>query len=103
MIKGQAFGGYIDAKSGKRLIYEVVVNNVPVKQLMDLLEIFQDQGPCRRFCGGITKPFLWCSCSRPARINLQPCPITPLPSCMQIPDGGNFRVSKGPKYSQHMS
>ena len=31
MIKGQAFGGYIDAKSGKRLIYEVVVNNVPVK------------------------------------------------------------------------
>ena len=44
MIKGQAFGGYIDAKSGKRLIYEVVVNNVPVKQLMDLLQIFQDQG-----------------------------------------------------------
>jgi D-alanyl-D-alanine carboxypeptidase len=44
IIKGQAFGGYIDAKSGKRLMYQVVVNNVPVKQLTDLLEMFQDQG-----------------------------------------------------------
>ena len=44
IIKGQSFGGYIDAKSGKRLMYQVVVNNVPVKQLNDLLEIFQDQG-----------------------------------------------------------
>jgi D-alanyl-D-alanine carboxypeptidase/D-alanyl-D-alanine-endopeptidase (penicillin-binding protein 4) len=43
-IKGQAFGGYIDAKSGKRLIYQLVVNNVPIVQLTDLLEIFQDQG-----------------------------------------------------------
>ncbi len=44
VIKGQSFAGYIDAKSGKRLMYQVVVNNVPVSQLMDLLEIFQDQG-----------------------------------------------------------
>lgn len=44
IIKGQAFGGYIDAKSGKRLMYQVVVNNVPIGQLMDLLQIFQDQG-----------------------------------------------------------
>jgi PBP4 family serine-type D-alanyl-D-alanine carboxypeptidase len=44
MIKGQAFGGYIDTKSGQRLIYQLVVNNVPVSQLMDLLQIFQDQG-----------------------------------------------------------
>ncbi len=44
IIKGQSFGGYIDAKSGKRLMYQVVVNNVPVKQLNDLLEMFQDQG-----------------------------------------------------------
>ncbi len=44
LIKGQAFGGYIDAKSGKRLMYAVVVNNVPVEQLNDLLQMFQDQG-----------------------------------------------------------
>jgi D-alanyl-D-alanine carboxypeptidase len=44
MIKGQAFGGYIDTKSGQRLIYQLVVNNVPISQLMDLLQIFQDQG-----------------------------------------------------------
>lgn len=44
LIKGQAFGGYIDAKSGKRLMYQLVVNNVSVKQLNDLLEIFQDEG-----------------------------------------------------------
>jgi D-alanyl-D-alanine carboxypeptidase/D-alanyl-D-alanine carboxypeptidase/D-alanyl-D-alanine-endopeptidase (penicillin-binding protein 4) len=44
LIKGQSFGGYIDAKSGKRLMYQVVVNNVPVGQLVDLLQIFQDQG-----------------------------------------------------------
>jgi D-alanyl-D-alanine carboxypeptidase len=44
VIKGQAFGGYIDTKSGQRLIYQLVVNNVPVSQLMDLLQIFQDQG-----------------------------------------------------------
>ena len=44
MIKGQAFGGYIDAKSGKRLIYQLVVNNVPVKQIADILQIFQDEG-----------------------------------------------------------
>jgi D-alanyl-D-alanine carboxypeptidase len=44
MIKGQAFGGYIDTKGGQRLIYQLVVNNVPITQLMDLLQIFQDQG-----------------------------------------------------------
>ena len=44
VIKGQAFGGYIDAKSGKRLIYQLVVNNVPVTKLEQLLQIFQDEG-----------------------------------------------------------
>jgi D-alanyl-D-alanine carboxypeptidase len=44
MIKGQAFGGYIDAKSGKRLIYQLVVNNVPVTQIADIMQIFQDEG-----------------------------------------------------------
>lgn len=43
-IKGQAFGGYIDAKSGRRLIYQLVVNEVPVSDLNGLLQIFQDQG-----------------------------------------------------------
>jgi D-alanyl-D-alanine carboxypeptidase len=43
-IKGQAFGGYIDAKSGRRLIYQLVVNEVPVNDLNGLLQIFQDQG-----------------------------------------------------------
>jgi D-alanyl-D-alanine carboxypeptidase len=44
LVKGQAFGGYIDAKSGRRLVYELVVNNVPVTSLNDVLQVFQDQG-----------------------------------------------------------
>ena len=44
MIKGQAFGGYIDTRGGKHLIYQLVVNNVPVSQLSDLIQIFQDEG-----------------------------------------------------------
>ena len=44
LVQGQAFGGYITSKSGKRLVYEVVVNNVPVSDLNGLLKIFQDQG-----------------------------------------------------------
>ena len=44
MIKGQAFGGYIDTKSGKRLIYQLVVNNVPVTQIEQIMQIFQDEG-----------------------------------------------------------
>jgi D-alanyl-D-alanine carboxypeptidase len=43
-IRGQAFAGYIDAKSGKKLVYQLVVNNVPFRELSDLLQIFQDQG-----------------------------------------------------------
>ncbi|MGH7849663.1 MAG: D-alanyl-D-alanine carboxypeptidase, partial [Thermodesulfobacteriota bacterium] len=44
VIKGQAFGGYIDAKSGRRLVYQLVVNNVPISEFNQLLEIFQDEG-----------------------------------------------------------
>lgn len=44
VIKGQAFGGYIDAKSGRRLVYQLVVNNVPISEFDQLLEIFQDEG-----------------------------------------------------------
>ncbi len=44
VLKGQAFGGYINAKSGKRLIYELVVDNVNVVGLSDLIQVFQDEG-----------------------------------------------------------
>jgi D-alanyl-D-alanine carboxypeptidase len=44
VLKGQAFGGYITAKSGKKLIYQLVVNNVPITSLDDVLRTFQDQG-----------------------------------------------------------
>ncbi len=43
-IRGQAFAGYIQAKSGRKLVYHVVVNNVPFRELSDLLQIFQDEG-----------------------------------------------------------
>jgi D-alanyl-D-alanine carboxypeptidase/D-alanyl-D-alanine-endopeptidase (penicillin-binding protein 4) len=43
-IRGQAFGGYIHAKSGKHLVYQLVVNNVPFTGISDLLQIFQDEG-----------------------------------------------------------
>jgi D-alanyl-D-alanine carboxypeptidase len=43
-IRGQAFGGYIHAKSGKHLVYQLVVNNVPFTGIPDLLQIFQDEG-----------------------------------------------------------
>lgn len=43
-LKGQAVGGYITTKSGKRLVYELVVNNVPMAGLDDLLQVFQDEG-----------------------------------------------------------
>lgn len=44
MVKGQAFAGYIDARSGRRLTYIVVVNNVPIEEIDDMLSIFQDEG-----------------------------------------------------------
>jgi D-alanyl-D-alanine carboxypeptidase len=44
ILKGQALGGYIDAKSGRRLVFEMAVNEVPIQSLEQLLQIFQDQG-----------------------------------------------------------
>jgi D-alanyl-D-alanine carboxypeptidase len=44
VTKGQAFGGYIDTKTGRHLIYQLVVNNVPIKSIEDVLQIFQDEG-----------------------------------------------------------
>ena len=44
-LDGQALGGYIDAKSGKRLIYHLVVNDVPIGfDITNVIEVFQDQG-----------------------------------------------------------
>lgn len=43
-IKGQAFAGYVNAKSGRKLVYELVVNNVPFREFSDILRVFQDEG-----------------------------------------------------------
>jgi D-alanyl-D-alanine carboxypeptidase len=43
-IQGQAFAGYITAKSGRKLVYQLVVNNVPYGGLSDILQVFQDEG-----------------------------------------------------------
>lgn len=44
-LDGQALGGYIDTKSGKRLMFSLVVNNVPLGfEITNIQEIFQDQG-----------------------------------------------------------
>lgn len=44
VLKGQAFGGYITTKSGKRLVYQLVVNNVPITSIADVIRVFQDEG-----------------------------------------------------------
>jgi D-alanyl-D-alanine carboxypeptidase len=44
LLKGQALGGYITSRSGRRLIYQVVVNDVAVIGVNDILQVFQDEG-----------------------------------------------------------
>jgi D-alanyl-D-alanine carboxypeptidase len=44
LIRGQAFAGYINAKSGRKLAYELVVNNVPFNNISDVIGIFEDEG-----------------------------------------------------------
>jgi D-alanyl-D-alanine carboxypeptidase/D-alanyl-D-alanine-endopeptidase (penicillin-binding protein 4) len=44
VLKGQAFGGYITTKRGKHLIYQLVVNNVPITSIADVIGVFQDEG-----------------------------------------------------------
>ena len=44
LLKGQALAGYIYTNSGRKLAYELVVNNVPVKNLPDVVQVFQDEG-----------------------------------------------------------
>lgn len=44
-LKGQALGGYIGAKSGKRLMFHLAVNEVPLGfDILKVTEVFQDQG-----------------------------------------------------------
>ena len=43
IVRGQAFGGYIETKSGRRLAYQLVVNDVPIEGLDDLISIFQNE------------------------------------------------------------
>ncbi len=44
VLRGQALAGYIDAKSGRRLMFALTVNHVPISTLDDVLNVFQDQG-----------------------------------------------------------
>jgi D-alanyl-D-alanine carboxypeptidase len=45
VIRAQAFAGYIDAKTGRRLMYALFVNNVRSTNLIDdIVRIFQDEG-----------------------------------------------------------
>lgn len=45
VLKGQALGGYIDAKSGRRLIFNMFVNEVQIGfDITAVMEVFQDQG-----------------------------------------------------------
>ena len=39
----QAFAGYIEAKNGHLIAYEIVVNNATMSNLNDIFEIFEDE------------------------------------------------------------
>ena len=44
VVKGQGFGGYIQSRNGRTLAYHLTVNGVPIGDIQDLNQIFQDQG-----------------------------------------------------------
>jgi len=44
VLKGQALGGYITTRSGRRLAFQLTVNNVPVSDIDDIVQVFQDEG-----------------------------------------------------------
>jgi D-alanyl-D-alanine carboxypeptidase len=44
VLKSRAMAGYVQAQDGKQLVFEVVVNNVPVSNLNDVIRVFQDEG-----------------------------------------------------------
>jgi D-alanyl-D-alanine carboxypeptidase/D-alanyl-D-alanine carboxypeptidase/D-alanyl-D-alanine-endopeptidase (penicillin-binding protein 4) len=48
-LKGQALAGYINSKNNHKLIFHIVVNNVPIDSLDNLLKVFQDQGKITAF------------------------------------------------------
>jgi D-alanyl-D-alanine carboxypeptidase/D-alanyl-D-alanine-endopeptidase (penicillin-binding protein 4) len=43
-LRGQALAGYIDAKSGRRLAFALIVNNVPINDVPDIINVFNDEG-----------------------------------------------------------
>jgi D-alanyl-D-alanine carboxypeptidase len=43
-VLAQSLGGYIKAKKGGMLAYELVVNNVAIADLNDVIQAFQDEG-----------------------------------------------------------
>ncbi len=43
-LKAQALAGYITTKRGHHLTFELVVNNMPLKNLLDITNVFQDEG-----------------------------------------------------------
>ncbi|MFM0171726.1 D-alanyl-D-alanine carboxypeptidase/D-alanyl-D-alanine-endopeptidase [Paraburkholderia sediminicola] len=43
-LRGQSLAGYIDAKSGHRIVFVLTVNNVPISGIIDVLSVFQDEG-----------------------------------------------------------
>lgn len=44
LLNGQSFAGYINAKSGRSLIYQLVINNVAINSIDDLIQVIQDEG-----------------------------------------------------------
>jgi D-alanyl-D-alanine carboxypeptidase len=44
VLKAQALGGYIKTKSGNQLVFQLVVNNVPISGLENVIQAFQDEG-----------------------------------------------------------
>ncbi|HEY1682802.1 MAG TPA: D-alanyl-D-alanine carboxypeptidase [Candidatus Tumulicola sp.] len=43
-LKAQALGGYINTKSGRHLTFELTINNIPIKEILDITNVFQDEG-----------------------------------------------------------
>lgn len=44
VLKAQALGGYVTTKAGRRLAFQLAVNNVPIAGIDDVVQVFQDQG-----------------------------------------------------------
>jgi D-alanyl-D-alanine carboxypeptidase len=44
LIRSQGFGGYIKAKSGRMLVYDLVINDAPFNGISSVIDVFQDEG-----------------------------------------------------------